>query len=275
LNDLELMTICERIERDQWADACAAAPPGLTEAGDVALARFAGAVAGRAPGIDVLAANRVVGLGMFEPATPGAVDACVDFFRRAEVPRFFVQLCPAARPPDLAGWLTARGLRHHNNWQRLYRATAGAPDAPPGGVRVAPIDRTAADVAAGIVGAAFGFPPPLVTWFAELVGRPGWRHYLAFDGDQPVATAGMFVSGDAAWLGWAATASDARGRGAQTALIVRRIADAAAAGCRHLVVETAEDTPEKPNPSTRNLHRLGFADLYLRPNYIWTREPPA
>jgi hypothetical protein len=53
------------------------------------------------------------------------------------------------------------------------------------------------------------------------------------------------------------------------------MADAAAAGCRHLAVETAEEKPDKPNPSTRNLRRLGFAGLYLRPNYIWTREPPA
>src|SRR5574341_1190396 len=124
------------------------------------------------------------------------------------------------------------------------------------------------DVCSSDLGAAFGFPPPLVVWSAALVGRPGWRHYLAFDGVRPIATAGMYIAGDAAWLGWAATVDDARGRGAQTALIVRRIADAAAAGCRHLVVETAEEKPDKPNPSTRNLRRLGFTELYLRPNYI-------
>src|SRR5512134_424860 len=273
--DLGLTAACERVERDQWADSCAAAPPNLTEAGDVALARFAGAVAGRAPGIDVLASNRVVGLGMFEPATPAAVDACIDFFRRADVPRFFVQLCPAARPPGIAEWLAARGLRHYNNWQRLHRSTADLPEVPQESPRVTPIGRTEAEVAARIVGAAFGFPPPLVVWAAALVGRPGWRHYLAWEGERPIATAGMFIAGDAAWLGWAATVADARGHGAQTALIVRRVADAAAAGCAHAVVETAEEKPDKPNPSTRNLRRLGFAELYLRPNYIWTREPAA
>lgn len=271
MDDAHLVTLCERTDRDQWADCCAAAPPGLTEAGAVRVARIAGAVAGCAPGIDVLAMNRVVGLGMFEPATRAAVDACIEFYRHADVPRFFVQLCPIARPSELPGWLAARGLRHHNNWMRLYRTTADPPPAD-SAVRVVEIGRADSRTAAAIVGAAFGFPPSLVAWVAALVGRPGWRHYLGYDGDRPIATAAMFTGGEAAWFGLAGTAPNARGRGAQRALIARRVADAAAAGCRHLVVETAEDTPEKPNPSTRNLQRCGFTVTYLRPNYIWTRE---
>lgn len=274
MRDVDLMTLCERVERDQWADCCAAAPPGLTDAGDVAAAWIAGAVAGRAPGIDVLAMNRVVGLGMFEPASPESVDACLEFFRQADVPRCFVQVCPAVRPSSLPEWLVARGLRHHNNWMRLHRTTAHPP-APDGDLRTGAIGRADAGTAAAILGVAFGFPPPLVAWAAALVGRPGWRHYLAYDGERPVATAAMFVAGDAAWLGLAGTAPDARGRGAQSALIARRVSDAAAAGCEHLVVETAEDTPDKPNPSTHNLRRLGFAVSYLRPNYLWTRERPS
>lgn len=273
--DRELAAACERVERDQWADFCEAAPADLTDAGGVGFMRLAGAVAGRTPGIDVLAVNRVVGLGMFEPATPAAVDACIEFYRRADVPRFFVQLCPGARPPGIADWLRARGLRHYNNWVRLHRAAADPLDAQPEAVRVAEIGRPDATVAADILGTAFAFPPPLVEWAAAVVGRPGWRHYLAYDGERPIATAAMFLSADAAWLGLAATADDARGRGAQTALIVRRIHDAAAAGCRHLVAETAEGTADTPRPSTRNLQRLGFTVAYLRPNYIWTREAPA
>ena len=273
--DLEVAAVCERIEREQWADFCEAAPAELEDAGGVDLMRIAGAVAGRAPGIDVLAANRVVGLGMFEPATAAAVDACIEFFRAAGVPRFFIQVCPAARPQALTDWLAGRGLRHYNNWMRLYRAAEVSPEPPPQGSRIDEIGRAGALAAAGIVSAAFGFPPPVIPWIAALVGRPGWRHYLAYDGERPVGTAAMFVRDGAAWLGWAGTAPDARGQGVQTALIARRIADAAAAGCRHLVAETAEDTPEKPNPSTHNLRRLGFADAYVRPNYIWTREPPA
>jgi len=66
----------------------------------------------------------------------------------------------------------------------------------------------------------------------------------------------------------AATRADARGQGLQTALIARRIEAARAAGCRHLVVETALDRPEKPSVSARNLRRMGFRDAYERPNWI-------
>jgi hypothetical protein len=43
---------------------------------------------------------------------------------------------------------------------------------------------------------------------------------------------------------------------------------ARALGCRMIAVETAADTPEKPNPSTHNLRRLGFELLYERVNWV-------
>jgi hypothetical protein len=35
-----------------------------------------------------------------------------------------------------------------------------------------------------------------------------------------------------------------------------------------LVVETAQDSPQKQNPSTHNLVRFGFEIAYERPNYV-------
>jgi hypothetical protein len=40
-----------------------------------------------------------------------------------------------------------------------------------------------------------------------------------------------------------------------------------------LVVETAEDTPEKGAPSFRNMLRFGFQVAYVRPNFIYTNGP--
>jgi GNAT superfamily N-acetyltransferase len=59
-----------------------------------------------------------------------------------------------------------------------------------------------------------------------------------------------------------------RGRGAQSALIAARLEAARRAGCHWACVETSADTPEKPNPSTHNLRRLGFTDAYERPNWV-------
>ena len=103
---------------------------------------------------------------------------------------------------------------------------------------------------------------------ARLVGRTHWRLVGAFEGDALVACAALYLAGEAAWLGLAATRPTHRRRGAQTALIARRIAIAHAAGVRTLAAETTEDTREKLNPSTHNLRRLGFRDHYLRPNWV-------
>jgi hypothetical protein len=82
----------------------------------------------------------------------------------------------------------------------------------------------------------------------QTVGRPGWRHYLAYAGDTPIASAAMYVSGEAAWCGFAATDAAHRKRGAQRALVVRRLLDAAAVGCSRVSVETAEDALSRTLP---------------------------
>jgi GNAT superfamily N-acetyltransferase len=124
---------------------------------------------------------------------------------------------------------------------------------------------------ASVVAKAFGFPPMLEPYAACVVGRPSWHHYLAYDGDHAIGCAAMFLPGEAAWFGFAATLEEARGQGAQSALIVRRLADAAREGCKWVSVETAEQTEDHEAPSYRNLMRLGFSVAYKRPNYLWTR----
>ena len=48
----------------------------------------------------------------------------------------------------------------------------------------------------------------------------------------------------------------------------RRIADAGAAGCETLFVETGERVPNRPSASYRNILRAGFEEAYLRPNWV-------
>ncbi len=274
--DPDIAAACERADRDAWADFCRAATPDVAAQCGVGLRAIGPAVAGCAARIDILAFNRLVGLGIDAPATAADVAATIEFYAAAGVPRFFVQLGPTAQPPELEGWLTASGLRRYNNWVKLYRnAHDTLRPTPVPGPRVAEIDATEARVAAAIVCTAFRFPDLLVPWAAAVVGRPGWRHYVAYEGDRAVGTAALFVTGDTGWLGLGATVPDARGRGSQSELIVRRMVDAASLGCRWLVVETAQDEPDQPNQSARNLRRLGFEVAYLRPNYLWTRSVSA
>jgi GNAT superfamily N-acetyltransferase len=80
----------------------------------------------------------------------------------------------------------------------------------------------------------------------------------------------MLVEEGIAEFGIAATLEEARGHGCQTALLHRRICDAAEAGCHTLFVETGERVPGRPSASYRNILRAGFEEAYLRPN--WQRS---
>lgn len=101
------------------------------------------------------------------------------------------------------------------------------------------------------------------------IGRPGWRHYLAFDGDQAVATGALNLRDHIGWLGVGSTLPSHRRRGAQGALMARRVRDGISLGCRWLVTETGEDLPARPNPSYHNMLRTGFTLAYQRLNYVF------
>ena len=77
-------------------------------------------------------------------------------------------------------------------------------------------------------------------------------------------------NGEVGGLLGAATLPPERGRGAQGALMARRMRDAAEMGCKWVITETGEETPDLPNPSYRNMVRLGFKLAYFRQNYIFT-----
>ena len=115
---------------------------------------------------------------------------------------------------------------------------------------------------------AYGFPPEIAPAVWATMGRPGWRHYLGFDGDAPVSSGAMRIDGGIAWLGFGATTEAYRGRGGQSAMFARRLRDARDAGCRLAITETGEETEENPNPSYRNMLRAGFQLAYARRNWV-------
>jgi hypothetical protein len=220
-----------------------------------------------APALDLLLFNRLIACGVRTVATAGAVHEAVARLRAAGVRNFGVQLCPAAQPAAVRDWLTAEGLKTRDRWAKVYRDAAPAA-AVRTSLRVARAAPAQAPLVAEVTTAGFGMPPVLQPWIASMVGRAGWQHYLAWDGSDPVAAAALFVRDGAGWLGMASTLPAARRRGAQGALMAQRIEDGRTLGCQWLVTETAEDTPERPNPSYRNMLRAGFTLAYLRDNVM-------
>jgi hypothetical protein len=220
-----------------------------------------------APTLDILLFNRLIGCGIESPARRDELGSALQRYRAKGLTRFGVQLSPAAEPVEIPLWLKDAGLERRDAWSKVYRPAGDVPRIPTD-LRIERIGREHATHAATVTCAAFGMPTQLAPWIASMVGRAGWHHYVAFDGGDPVATAALFVSGDIGWLGIAGTLPAARRRGAQGALMERRLNDGAALGCRWFLTETGQDTPERPNPSYHNMMRLGFELAYHRPNYL-------
>jgi hypothetical protein len=210
--------------------------------------------------------NRIVGLGVEAPAEERQLDEIVAFYKDGGVSRFAISLSPHARPPELPGWLAARGLTRSATLVKAWRDVK-APSEIHTDLRIEAIGSSDAAAWATVERAAWGMPAAMTPWFTSSVGRPGWRHFIGFDDETPVTAAALFVSGDVGWLGFGATVPTHRRRGGHGALVARRIRDAAALGCSLLVTETSEDTEQAPNPSYHNLDKAGFCLAYLRPNY--------
>jgi len=265
----EQVVAAERVERADWRDAYCSVGPELADAFGMRFERIGGADLLILTSVDMLMFNRVSGLGVETPATEAQLDEAIGRFRAAGVPRFFIDVSPAARPILLTDWIAGRGYAIHNNWVKLTREIEPVPAAFTT-ARIAEIGREHAHDYGRIVQIVFGLPDTMAEWASGHVGRPGRRHFMAYERDKPVGTAGLYVEGEWGEFGYAAVLPEARGRGIQAALIARRIRAARESGCRWLSMETAEETLEKPSYSLRNAKRMGFEVAYLRPNYLGT-----
>lgn len=94
--------------------------------------------------------------------------------------------------------------------------------------------------------------------YARCAGVPGFHHFLAFDGERPVAHAALAIGEGLGYLGWMATAPADRRRGAQQALIAARVAKARSLGAELIVSETLTLL----RSSFANLRHAGFREVY-------------
>ena len=113
--------------------------------------------------------------------------------------------------------------------------------------------------------------PAAASWLAAFaVNQPGLTAYLAYDGSLAVGAAALFIDGEWGWLFIAAVRPAYRNRGAQTALLARRLEDGKKAGVRTFNVGALRPAPGHGDvfASYRNIERVGFKIAYNRPNYM-------
>lgn len=266
LNDLDRNL--ELAEVKAWGGMYEAVPKVISERCGIKLFTTPSTCTTVVSSIDVLAFNRVIGLGIDESVSDNRLQEILNIYRANSVPRIFIQLHPDVITSDVKKSLMDGGFRHYNNWEKLYRPIEPFPEAKTD-LEIRKIDKLHANAFADILVTAFEWPEDMKPWVAGTIGLEGWHHYMAFDNEKPVATAGFYLWGEYAWIDFASTLPEYRGHGAQGALVEKRFHDAHAMGCKWLVVETAQQTPEKQAPSYRNMIRYGFKIAYTRPNYIY------
>lgn len=231
----------------------------------------AGAFAGAVPEVDILALNRVIGLGTIQPLEEAHLDALIHFYDRAQARRFLVQLAPNALAENQSKLLRAKGFHHLNNWVKLYRTNNEPLPEVETECTVEEIDATQALTFGKIITDSFEWKDPrLARWLARSVGTNGYRHYLAYYRGRPISAAALHLSEHYASMAFAGTLPTHRKMGAQNLLLQRRISDAMKAGSRYLIAETAQPTKGKSVASYRNMRRFGFQVAYARPNWQWT-----
>jgi hypothetical protein len=259
----------EMSDAEGWYSQVAAAPPEVQGHFGFKVERLDGATLMYAAREAFLGLNRVIGLGIQRDLTPAGLDDVLLRYERMGVDKVLLQLCPYVVREDIAKALEAQGIvalgRHAKLWQRPDAARRADTS-----LEIKEIDQSSADLYGQVAAEAYGDPPMLRGGHSATIGQQGWRHFLAFDGSRAVSTAALFVSEKRAWCGFAATLPSARSHGAHCALLAARVRAAAEQGCEVVTCETAEETEQRPNPSFRNMRRMGFEIAYYRTNYLWT-----
>lgn len=210
--------------------------------------------------------NRTLGLGSDAPAIWDELDGVLSLYRDEGVERYFIQIGANAQPPDLPAWLAAAGLEEVRAWRKFERGAEPA-DPVDSVFSVKEIGPEHAAAFSAIAADAFDLGPLGAHALKGLPGRPDWRIFMTFDGDEPAGVGALYLKDGAAWLDWGATAPAFRRRGGQTALLSARIEAARAAGAQKLFTCTGVDMPGDPQRSYANILRAGFAEADVRANW--------
>ncbi len=181
------------------------------------------------------------------------------------------ELMPAPGFEGLADALHAAGARQVGFLTMQERELPAPPPAElPAGVAITP-SADDPDAFARVLPEGHGVPADrleqAVARTREQAAIERTRTYLARVDGVPAAAAVLYLSGDVAYLANASTLERYRRRGCQGALVQRRLADAAAAGCRRACVITGWG-----NQSHANMVRAGFRSAYTKA--MWRMDRP-
>lgn len=207
--------------------------------------------------------NRVLGFKQIDDEILNRIE---EFFK-GKPGKFALQIPPEILNDDKIELLKSRGYEYSNSWVAFYRDSS--PVVSQGtDLKIKEIGKENSAEFAFTLNEVFGFPHEFDDISASSIGEKECVTFMAFDGTKPAGSAGIFITGDSAYLSFANVLPEYRRRGIQGELLRHRIDAARTRGVKWIFVDTAEDSPENPNPSYWNMLRHGFRLMYNRPNYV-------
>jgi hypothetical protein len=214
--------------------------------------------------------SKALGFGFTEPVTHRLIDEVVSFYRAERSLGAIIQIAPAALPADWDEIRLSHNISPEPSWIKLGCRINALRQGRDTALRVGPVGPEQVEEWATVTLRGFGMPETgLRDMVVASAANPCFRPYAAWDGDEIVATANLFIRNDVASLNSAATIQSHKNQGAQSALIDARAKEAARAGCRWLVAECGKPCNGESNPSLNNLLRAGLRPLYTRQNWTW------
>jgi GNAT superfamily N-acetyltransferase len=261
-------------ELEAFRDVWRAVPAGLEhELGFARLERGGTLAIACAAFSGVTLMNRVLGLGLAEPASDELLDELDAFFREAGA-GYAIALAPAALPSGLAERLVERGFEPGYSWTKFERLVGPAAPAK-SELRVERIgpERAADFALAAVEGSPL--PPALLPVFEVLPGRAGWDCFVTYADAEPAGCGALFATGGVGWLGIGATRPAFRRRGSQSAVLAARLSRAQELGLNVVVSETGTRVGDRPATSHTNLERAGLEPIYVRPNLMSPEPTPS
>lgn len=219
--------------------------------------------------VDVFIGNRVIGIGLNEKVTDSLIKEIKNFYKQNNKNKFFIQASPVENNTNIRDLILQNGGELRSNWAKLVKIPESK-KINNSEISIRELHEQDHEYVASLLLRSFSFPEELRPFCNYAFGKTGWTNYVAMLNDKIAGTGSLYIKDGIAEIGIAATVEDARGKGVQSALIHYRENEAFEKGCRYLFVETAEPTATYPAPSYRNMIRLGFTELYRRPNYLFT-----
>jgi GNAT superfamily N-acetyltransferase len=219
--------------------------------------------------------TQAIGIGIGEPVSVADVDRLEEFFR-SHGSSSVIHITPWSDPAMLTE-LSARQYQFFE-FENVFAQRVDAIETPASdpAITVRAIDRDEAPVWARICASGFateGFDEDLVEQIANAFSdAAGSTRYLASIGGVACGAAASVTSRELSVVGLfgAATLPEYRRRGVQSALVARRLADAAGEGCELALVTTLPGSS-----SHRNVRRRGFELLYTKTSMKRSWAPAA